>query len=487
MNDAERLERYGKNAAEEAKRLFDRASIQTCWDTLLRRLSSGHMESEPRVCSTNPLQNWLERHLSQNYPYPLRTTALSPKVSFIIPLYNKATSIERTLRSVLNCGYNNFEIIVVDDGSTDGSDRIVTTGFSEHITFLQHSKNHGLSVARNTGLEQAQGEYIQFWDAGDIYHAGALIRLVDAALIGSSEIVTGIACRDQSILPTYESSQITFYALKQPYCHRALQTMSACFKLYERRFLMQKKLRFVESLYMQDTEFNLRAFSQATSVSMTDVLIGEYVVDDGSRNSQVVSEARIQSAFDIFERMKRYTQPFSYLSTGPEDLSDAFHAKNTLLDIAHSANLPEDFWQMIVLKFVFRFFVVKLLKEEHFNSSTQTTYLTVFKTCLQHMKPGLRKLFASSVKNDQRCCIFFSLLLLNQDHQAQKILRIALRDLRISDLDQPLSSCLDLPLEEVQKTLTAMIARRRPKESYETLDYKILCPLPQTERIYRIV
>lgn len=88
------------------------------------------------------------------------------RLSIVIPLYNKAKWIERAIDSVLNQTFQDFEIIVVDDGSTDGSDKIVENINDVRIRLIRQ-QNAGASAARNTGIKESQGELIAFLDADD--------------------------------------------------------------------------------------------------------------------------------------------------------------------------------------------------------------------------------------------------------------------------------------------------------------------------------
>lgn len=91
------------------------------------------------------------------------------KFTVVIPLYNKGEHIVQALKSVLNQSYKDFEVIVVDDGSTDNSLELARQVVSPKIRFFQQ-ENQGVSVARNVGIENAGGEYISFLDADDVWH-----------------------------------------------------------------------------------------------------------------------------------------------------------------------------------------------------------------------------------------------------------------------------------------------------------------------------
>ena len=95
--------------------------------------------------------------------------AKKPTVSVIIPTYNRAHLIVRAIQSVLNQTYQDFELIIVDDGSTDNTEEVIRK-FQEQdkrVKYIRHEKNRGGSAARNTGIKNAKGEYIAFQDSDD--------------------------------------------------------------------------------------------------------------------------------------------------------------------------------------------------------------------------------------------------------------------------------------------------------------------------------
>lgn len=99
-----------------------------------------------------------------------------PFFSVVIPLYNKANWIAATIESVLAQSFRDFELLVVNNGSTDGGEKIVET-FSDARIQLIHQDNGGVSFARNVGIKTAQAPYIAFLDADDLWSTAFLEQI----------------------------------------------------------------------------------------------------------------------------------------------------------------------------------------------------------------------------------------------------------------------------------------------------------------------
>ncbi|MBO5832017.1 MAG: glycosyltransferase family 2 protein [Alistipes sp.] len=132
------------------------------------------------------IQKWLPEEKRLNHaPEVLHfgesvTTAESESISVVIPLYNKELEVERALRSVLSQSLMPGEIIVVDDGSTDGSRAVVERVMAENPTSnirLLVQKNGGVSAARNRGIAEAKGRYVALLDADDWWLTGYIAEV----------------------------------------------------------------------------------------------------------------------------------------------------------------------------------------------------------------------------------------------------------------------------------------------------------------------
>ena len=99
------------------------------------------------------------------------------KISIIIPAYNAESTIKSTIESVQKQTYRDYELIVIDDGSTDRTAKIVCEIADERLKFFSY-QNAGVSVARNRGIQQATGEYIAFLDADDLWTRDKLEKQV---------------------------------------------------------------------------------------------------------------------------------------------------------------------------------------------------------------------------------------------------------------------------------------------------------------------
>jgi glycosyltransferase involved in cell wall biosynthesis len=105
---------------------------------------------------------------------------MNPKISVVIPSYNRAHYIEKTIDSVLEQKRDDIEIILVDDGSTDNTRELVQNKYGDQVKYV-YQENQGIPGARNTGIKNAQGDYIAFLDSDDCWLPGKLERQMSLA------------------------------------------------------------------------------------------------------------------------------------------------------------------------------------------------------------------------------------------------------------------------------------------------------------------
>ena len=135
--------------------------------------------------------------INQVYPHPVSEPVYNHQsidesldLSIIIPVYNYAEIIYENISSVLNQKTKySYELIIVDDGSTDGAGEIIKQFESDPRVRLIYQNNGGIAVARNTGLNHAKGKYIMFVDCDDIVHDDIVETLMDEAYRGNYSMV----------------------------------------------------------------------------------------------------------------------------------------------------------------------------------------------------------------------------------------------------------------------------------------------------------
>ncbi len=103
-----------------------------------------------------------------------------PRVSIVVPTYNRAATLRRAVDSVLKQTYQDFEVVVVDDGSTDETARVLGSVDDARVVRLRHAQNRGPGAARNTGIKSSRGEFIAFQDSDDEWLPQKLARQMSA-------------------------------------------------------------------------------------------------------------------------------------------------------------------------------------------------------------------------------------------------------------------------------------------------------------------
>lgn len=241
------------------------------------------------------------------------------KISVIIPVYNAEKYLYRCIDSVINQTYNNLEIILVDDGSTDSSGKIcdLYKAKDERIKVI-HKKNGGQSTARNRGIESSSGDYIVFvdsddWIAEDIYeHCIQLAEreqcdVVDFKVAFTSGEVEKLQWKTSYATELIEEKEILRNYLLKGQTETA--PFSPCRKLYKRSLF--EKIRFPEGKINEDIATNYRILMNCRKLVETNK-IGYYYFQNSASTTRNGLRKRDFNLLDACEELKTLTKNEDY-------------------------------------------------------------------------------------------------------------------------------------------------------------------------------
>lgn len=213
-----------------------------------------------------------------------------PIFSIIVPLYNKKDYIKRCIESILSQSYTDFELIVIDDGSNDGSSTIANdySHQDDRIVFRRY-ENAGVSIARNRGLQIASGEYILFVDADDWVENHYLAEIHTAISKKTADIyiwglIKDFADHSISQAPTmngvYSRNQFLNNMIKEQYGKNEGLYGYICNKAIRRELIVNNNLHFNPEIKLQeDYDFFLEYYRIAESFYCFNSCGYHYVID----------------------------------------------------------------------------------------------------------------------------------------------------------------------------------------------------------------
>lgn len=186
---------------------------------------------------------------------------MNPLISVVVPVYKTEKYLSKCIESVLAQSYNNFELILVDDGSPDNSGKICDEYASNYSRIkVVHKENGGVSKARNTGLDIAQGEFITFLDSDDYLDCNALDVLYNTLIKENADLVCAshMTIRKMSRSSVSGLSYMTFSddEVAANLFRIYISTPISCAKLYKVSVIKENNIRFVSGVpYAEDTYF----------------------------------------------------------------------------------------------------------------------------------------------------------------------------------------------------------------------------------------
>lgn len=242
---------------------------------------------------------------------------MNEKVSVIIPVYNAEKYLEECLNSVLNQTYQNIEIIVINDGSKDGTKAILDeyTQAASNIVVI-HTENGGVSRARNIGLDNVSGNYIMFLDADDLLVPNAVELLLQDLKNNNADIAVGLMDSNvKNVAAVCEGTTIAVWKGTEG-LEKSLEdnpfTYSSCAKLFKSPAL--KNVRFIEGRKIhEDSYFVFCSFINQPTVVVRDVYIYKYRTNENSASHAAFSEKYFDILYFAGEKWNAIKKKHPYL------------------------------------------------------------------------------------------------------------------------------------------------------------------------------
>lgn len=224
------------------------------------------------------------------------------KLSIIVPIYKVEQYLGKCVDSLLNQDLpcEEYEIILVDDGSPDGCPAMCEEYANAHANVsVVHRENGGLSAARNSGVEVAQGKYVQFVDSDDYLEPNVLKTLVEKMDADHLDILRFNYQNVNEQYVVFEPNKVSkpFVDYRDEACDGlTFLTERLGYGCYACQFMLRCELLencvFKEGIYFEDMEWTPRLLLKASKVSSTDLMVYNYLVREGSITQSVEEQKK---------------------------------------------------------------------------------------------------------------------------------------------------------------------------------------------------
>lgn len=241
---------------------------------------------------------------------------MSPSISVVIPVYNSEKYLNECIDSILNQTFQNFEIITINDGSTDSSLQILEYYAQKHDNIkIINKENEGQGYARKLGLDLAKGDYILFCDSDDFYEPDALEKLYKTITKNKSDIAI-IRCIfwdcEKNTSEEPEQTKLLDFLMKDTdfnnftFNHMYMKSLAFQYifapwsKIYSKKYLdTYNDFYFPKNLQYEDVPFHIQVILRAKEISICPHKLYNYRVSNSQ--STMHTSIKSQQCFDIFK------------------------------------------------------------------------------------------------------------------------------------------------------------------------------------------
>lgn len=265
-------------------------------------------------------------------------------VSIIVPVYNVRKYLDRSLASIISQTYENSEIILVNDGSTDGSDKVCERFAEKHRDIVKYisQQNAGLSSARNAGLDIAKGDYITFVDSDDTIEPDLVESMVNIASAHKSDMIISKFGKPKG------SGEVTDIApeeaLEMVLNQTSPFTHSACGKLYSAHLFYNNRNRFTKGIIYEDLDFFPRIIKDCSLVTYYDKLLYNYYTE---RPESITNNPKLLRT-DVLEITEQIQNAFSdNKNLHRAAINRRFAANYNIFFLSHDIEICNSCWKVI--------------------------------------------------------------------------------------------------------------------------------------------
>jgi len=212
-----------------------------------------------------------------------------PFFSVIIPTYNRAHKLPACIGSVLAQGFASYEIVIIDNGSTDGTGELIRERYpSDRIRYFWQEGSGSPANPRNQGIRKSRGEWVAFLDSDDLWHPEKLQKVYDQIMISPE---ADVLCHNERLVNVGElqHTSILVHARKADDLYRSMLMDGNCLSpsatAVRRSLLVDNSLFFNEApeyAIVEDYDLWLRLTAFGANIGFIDDVLGDYVVDGGN-------------------------------------------------------------------------------------------------------------------------------------------------------------------------------------------------------------
>lgn len=271
-----------------------------------------------------------------------------PLLSVILPVYNGEIFVSRAINSVLEQDFSDWELIIIDDGSSDHTSQICTDFcLKDKRIQYYYQKNRGLSAARNAGFRHASGKFIAYLDADDYVEFDYYRELISSAENSGADFVVAGFFRD-FIYPNKQLKQVQV-SLKEIFCTRdnlAIYNSNIDFynlyihvwnKLYRYDFLMSHQIFFNEKLqFGEDVPYNILNLQHAKTVQFLPIVGYHYICHPCERLTSKWDISLMKYNINIYEQIVNFEQ--RYLKSNNHEIASGMYLRGCFLSIEKALN-----------------------------------------------------------------------------------------------------------------------------------------------------